>query len=291
MANASTDGEVSLTWEANTERDLAGYKLYRQAGADAEYQSLGTTTSNSYLDTGLDYDTNYYYKLKAYDQSGNESDSVVAGPRKPYNLDPPSKPTGLKINAYNLTSLKIRLQWNANNESDFAYYKIFRAISDNLPIESSTLYDSIPNDPTTAFYTYNDTGVDVSVTYYYRLLAYDKGNLKSNSSDMINDTPLPFPTLVAPADEGITTTHPDFEWQRVSGAKAYQIIVRPNLEGSNIWEEIVSQPSSGNPQITYPTSATGLTLPNTYYWKVGTFSQDDQNDVNSYSSTWSFTVH
>lgn len=88
---------IRVSWDANTETDLAGYKVY-----------YGTTpTPSQGVDVGkvLTYDitnitpavgTNYYVAVTAYDTSGNESVlsnvSVVFVP----DSVAPAKPTGIK---------------------------------------------------------------------------------------------------------------------------------------------------------------------------------------------------
>lgn len=64
--------DVKLSWTANTESDLAGYKLY-QGTASRTYGSptqIGIQTT--YTVIGLAPGT-YYFALKAFDTSGNES--------------------------------------------------------------------------------------------------------------------------------------------------------------------------------------------------------------------------
>ena len=68
------DGEVTLTWEANAESNLASYQIYR--GTDpaptTQIVSVGAD-ANSYTDTDLIKGTTYYYRLKAVDDEGNAS--------------------------------------------------------------------------------------------------------------------------------------------------------------------------------------------------------------------------
>ncbi len=69
-------GALRLTWDENTEDDLAGYNIYRslQNGSGFELINIeGLVTSASYLDTGLTNGTTYYYKITAVDESSNES--------------------------------------------------------------------------------------------------------------------------------------------------------------------------------------------------------------------------
>ncbi|MDP6821629.1 MAG: fibronectin type III domain-containing protein, partial [Candidatus Marinimicrobia bacterium] len=71
------DTQISLTWTANTESDLASYKVY--GGTSAGPTTLLSTVSagtETYIHTGLTYGTTYYYRISAVDDSGNESDKT-----------------------------------------------------------------------------------------------------------------------------------------------------------------------------------------------------------------------
>lgn len=76
---------IVLSWNNNTESDLAGYNLYRSESSMGNFTrvnanpippvSSGTViaTSTVYQDEGLGIAKKYYYKLKAIDTAGNES--------------------------------------------------------------------------------------------------------------------------------------------------------------------------------------------------------------------------
>jgi hypothetical protein len=71
------DGQVLLSWRANTEEDLLGYNLYRGLTSDASKAEKITTsviTQTEYLDQGLENGKTYYYFITAVDQAGNESE-------------------------------------------------------------------------------------------------------------------------------------------------------------------------------------------------------------------------
>jgi hypothetical protein len=80
---------MRLTWQRNTERDLAGYNLYRSTTSGSNYLKLNTSVipDTAYRDSSLLSDTMYYYVVTAVDTSRNESgySSEVRG--KPITLD------------------------------------------------------------------------------------------------------------------------------------------------------------------------------------------------------------
>jgi len=70
--------EVSavLSWQANAEADLAGYKVYRSTTSGvygAPVATLGKATAHTLLLPQLTVDTTYFFTVTAYDTGGNES--------------------------------------------------------------------------------------------------------------------------------------------------------------------------------------------------------------------------
>jgi hypothetical protein len=66
---------MRLTWLPNTERDFAGYNLYRSTTSGSNYLKLNTALlpDSVYRDSSLLSDTMYYYVATAVDTGGNES--------------------------------------------------------------------------------------------------------------------------------------------------------------------------------------------------------------------------
>lgn len=117
LAQAET---VSLAWDANSEDNLAGYKLYYKTDTSgAPYDGTGADQGDSpvtidlsvledaavpfYTLTGLGYGT-YYFALTAFDTDGLESDysdEVFTTLTEPdgggSTADPPKAPTGLEV--------------------------------------------------------------------------------------------------------------------------------------------------------------------------------------------------
>ncbi len=64
---------VTLSWDANTESDLAGYKVYYGTSSRNYTETIDVGNTTTYQITGLSEGT-YYFAVTAYDTSGNESD-------------------------------------------------------------------------------------------------------------------------------------------------------------------------------------------------------------------------
>ncbi len=82
-------GAIKANWDANTEPDLKGYKLY-YGTVPSDYlnwESVDVGNVNSYLVGNLDENVTYYFVVTAYDSSGNESapsdevSALVTGPQ------------------------------------------------------------------------------------------------------------------------------------------------------------------------------------------------------------------
>jgi hypothetical protein len=73
--NAPSSSSAILTWNANTESDLAGYKVYRATGSGAYGAPIATIPAGTvtYSATGLQPGTTYFFVITAYDNAGNES--------------------------------------------------------------------------------------------------------------------------------------------------------------------------------------------------------------------------
>ena len=60
---------------ANTESDLAGYKIYRATTSGGYGAPITTLQGNvtTFVASGLQLGTTYYFVITAYDSAGNES--------------------------------------------------------------------------------------------------------------------------------------------------------------------------------------------------------------------------
>jgi hypothetical protein len=73
LEGVASDPGGFLTWNANTERDLSGYRVFRSDRPDNGFVPVTEElhTTNAFFDPG--YRTGLYYVVSAVDESGNES--------------------------------------------------------------------------------------------------------------------------------------------------------------------------------------------------------------------------
>lgn len=94
-------GDVTITWSANSEPDLAGYTILRSASPAGPFSNVGTATAGatSFVDRGAPTGT-HHYVVRASDLSGNVSgNSVVA------SVDVPEPPVVLTRTATGETTI------------------------------------------------------------------------------------------------------------------------------------------------------------------------------------------
>jgi hypothetical protein len=141
--NIALAGSAHLTWNANSENDLAGYTIYYDTTSHAggtcptDYaysQNVGNVTS--YWFDNLTPGQNYYFQLTAKDTSNNESDcstspgevSKLINYRSDFNNDHEVDLSDYSIfrQNYALTNVGNIADMDRSNEVDLADYSIFR---------------------------------------------------------------------------------------------------------------------------------------------------------------------
>ncbi len=111
---------VEFEWAANRERDLRGYRVYAEGGADP----VCALTTSTWCQASTDSNGPFY--VVAYDR--DPSGTLRAGQRSPSvtvsaTNEPPAPPAELV--GWMADGLA-RLSWTASSSSDVAYYRIYR---------------------------------------------------------------------------------------------------------------------------------------------------------------------
>ncbi|WP_326579864.1 pectinesterase family protein [Streptomyces sp. NBC_00481] len=216
-----SSGHAKLTWPANKEMDLAGYRVYRRPqGGEFGTTPLATTTASatspSYTDTTLPKtgDT-YEYQLRAHDKAGNTSTGSAAKPVTTVDETAPALPYDLAVAD---AADGNRLTWKGDGEAES--HLVYRATA------ADGTYAKIGSSLGTSFY--DDTAAEKS-TYHYAIASVDTaGNVSERTAPVVStraDRTAPAaPTGLAAegtADGNLLT------WTaNADDATAYQIFVR-----------------------------------------------------------------
>lgn len=282
---SATDGEVIIRWDVSSENNISGYYIYRAVSDSVMPIQIATVNSrNYYYDDSLDYNKVYYYKICAVNNRQKTSDLTGYIAARPINQYSPAKPQNLAVNgrfwdgrAY------FSLQWNSNLESDLAGYKIYRSEFADFDTSSATFIGISKtnqfSDTTKSFTLYKN--------YYYKVSAFDKGNLTSEASNTTNDVILELPEIIAPQNNASFTYLDQFSFRTISAVCDYKIIVSNNPFIGEIWSKQFTATPSTQP-INVLFDYYYLTKGD-YYWRIITISNDN-GQPNSISPTFKFTI-
>lgn len=96
IVSIDASGSVRFAWDANSEADLAGYRLYMGTQSRVYSSAIPTGLTSTYQLTGLAAGATYYFALTAVNTAGLESDStpelVYVVPPETTNTPPTLEP-------------------------------------------------------------------------------------------------------------------------------------------------------------------------------------------------------
>ncbi|MEJ2616958.1 MAG: T9SS type A sorting domain-containing protein [Ignavibacteriaceae bacterium] len=168
---------VHIEWDANSDLDLAGYRIYRGKNADSLSLLIDVGTATSYLDTNVTNDSTYYYAVVAYDTDNNESvysDIVKATP-----TIRPDTPGGI---SYRFDSNSIMLIWDSQDFENISTVNIYRSETEDTGFELIATPDKSLTD-------YTDENLTTDKTYYYKISVTDTNDIESFPTDVQTITP------------------------------------------------------------------------------------------------------
>jgi len=254
-ATAVSNARVDLTWTDNA-GDEAGFKIEIKIGAAGAYTQIATAGANvtSFSSTGLEASTQYFYRVRAYNASGNSAYSNEANATT--LPDPPAAPGNLT--AATVSKTQITLAWTdtSNNETGF---KIERKLA------SAVAYAQIAAVGANVT-SYASNGLTANTAYSYRVLAYNAGG-NSVYSNIAGATTLPNPPA-APSNLAATTasnSRIDLAWKDNANTELGFIIERKT--GAGVYSVI---DSIGANVTSY--SSTGLAGNKLYFYQVRAYN-------------------
>ena len=171
QAISQLPNRVKLLWRPHPDKRIEYYRIEKFNTTLNEWIHLKTVNQRlqvEYIDTGLDNNTNYKYRIKAFTFNHVESapSPAVIGKTKALPSDPSN------ITATQNQVKKINISWNASQTSDIINYEIHRSSYSSLGFSKVATVNA-------ETLNYSDKVDDNGRTYYYKILAIDKDQLVS----------------------------------------------------------------------------------------------------------------
>jgi len=173
------DESCECEWSGVAAADLAGYEVGYHTVSAGPYTYVNAALLTSVTVGGLTNDTEYFFVVRSYDESGNrsaDSNEIAATPTDSGTGDPPEPPTNVGVTSPVLNEVKITWDYNFT-EPALANFNLYR--TDN---PRGGVYVLVTDALGTAAREYTDTGLDSTTTYYYYLTAEDTSAQESDPS-------------------------------------------------------------------------------------------------------------
>ena len=169
-------GQITITWSANTESELTGYRVLRYTDpAQTEADATFTTVQTAYVDSPLVSGQTYVYRVQAVGVNNEESEpSLYASATVSADQSAPGAPSDLIVSLDDDHYQRVTLNWtapvtdsNGNELTGLASFEIYRSRESNA---SFALIAAVSSDQV----SYVDTSVELLTTYFYAVRALDQ---------------------------------------------------------------------------------------------------------------------
>jgi titin len=171
IATAVSHRQISLAWADNSFNET-GFRIERKIGAAGGYSPIATVGANvtNYLDFNLVTNTEYFYRVTAFNIGGSTGYSNESG-----TVTLPLAPGNVSVATVSNRQLNITWADSSNNESGF---KIERKTSGGAYVEI------VPPGGIGANVTsYSDSSLAAISTYFYRVRAFNAGGHSAYSNE------------------------------------------------------------------------------------------------------------
>lgn len=254
LAASAGDAQVQLTWAASS--GATSY-LVKRGTVSGTYTTVATTTTTSYLNTGLTNAIQYFFVVAAVNGSGTSANSSEVN-ATPVSAAPALPTTPSSLAAAIISTSQLDLSW-VDASANAATYTLERCAGSgcsSFAVVSATINASLR--------IYHDTALTAGTLYRYRLKAVNATGSSGYTSTVQATVPSPPPPPVTPpnAPTAVTATAGDGQltvaWTNSATATTYSV-----KRGT----------SSGGPFTIVATAVSpftnvGLTNGTTYYYVV-----------------------
>ncbi len=173
-ASIGLASKIVITWNSNTQSDIAYYKIYRASSLDGHYKYHVKTKKTKYSDKISKDGKTYFYKITAVDKDGLEGILPETGV-KGANLIRPRAPTNLKVTIKNNSAI---LTWK-NNDRRTTTTVLVKTIQKSWVDKDES---EIKNIKATK---YTDLDIQSGIEYQYKVISVDEHGLRSDPSESI----------------------------------------------------------------------------------------------------------
>lgn len=175
-----SNGVVVLTWRANTEPDLKGYRVFFANQDDHEYMQLTTeiTTDTVFVDT-LTLETlseDIYYKVTALDENFNHSPFTAVLKLEKPDIVAPAAPLIIDVAA---TDDAVSVRWYPSPSSDAVVHTLLRRK------EGEQRWEELVVAKDKQQTSYEDKAAEKKQLYEYAVVATDDDGLRSPLSNIV----------------------------------------------------------------------------------------------------------
>lgn len=207
---------IKLTWQANNDKDVSGYVIYRKAGTMESGDSLTEIAfvegynKEEFIDglgdSPLKDGKHYFYAIAARNLFGGTGDVSVA-------VNAQTKPLPEPVENFQANAEKniINLTWQANTEPDIDHYSLYRKWNDEAWVKVADVNGT----------SYQDKDLKAYAQTFYKILVTDKKGLVSKFSSVQQvESPLSI-TLVV--DKEFMLRSISLTWNKVNHIKGYKL--------------------------------------------------------------------
>ena len=276
-ATAITHYNFYANWNASS--SAAGY--YLDVASDAGftvfvsgYNNKNVTNVTTFLVVGLNPNTTYYYRVRAYNGTGTSGSSNVINPP---TLQIPAPMAPVAVAGTNIYQTSFNANWNSSATATGYYLDV---ATDNAFTNFITGFN---NKDVANVTSSTVTSLSAFTTYYYRVRAYNAGGVSSNSNIVGLTTlqVLPPGAPVATAASDFTLVSFKASWNSSATATGYYLDVATDAGFAGFVSNF-SNRDVGN--ITF-CQVVDLAPNTTYYYRVRAYNAGGTSSSSSIIST------
>jgi fibronectin type 3 domain-containing protein len=272
VTKRSGNRSIHLLWEAPPGAAVAGYEIFRAAAEAGPFSRLSQVAKTEYVDETVEKDTSYFYKIRACNERGIQSEFSPVVEAK--TAVTPNPPVILKTEGH---VKGISLVWSPGPGSEdplrLKGYRLYRAKSEQgsyreiINLQTTNLRDAAAALDRLLKVSYLDKGLGDGEEYYYRVTAYNENDLESEFSRSVKGMTTPAVGTVSAEGELIREIR--LSWKPVDSPfiRGYHIYRSAAEKENFVRVKRVDVPSAVNRKIEYA-DREGLADLTRYHYRI-----------------------